>query len=473
MKTAGETVVDPRLAALIKSASAPAAVPKLPRPPEQIPGKLGLLGGAVNVVQSLRIGVAQPEAWRAKYGDIYRFSFLGTPMIGVWDADEVHAILRNEDQVWSTAMGWDTLMFAGLDARGGNLGTLLSLDFDEHRVARKLVQPAFTLKAIEGYLAILDRGFSSAIATWRERGRIDFKKEVRTLLARTAGEIFTGIRDADEMARVDRALSDFWHGMMALSRNRWVSPTFRKSQNGLATLLQTFLRLVPARRASGGDDLFSRMCQINDMDGLSDEAMVRVFITIMFGAYDTTSAALASMGYLLAKHPEWQERLRGEALALGSGSPDWTAMKSMKLHEWAWKETLRLMPVNGFLPRRALRDVVVGGYHLRAGTLVCPMNGAIGRHPKWWTEPGRFDPERFSPERAEDKRHAGAYNPFGAGAHACVGMQLANMEIKVFWHRLLTTCRFRLTPDYEARHQFTPMGMVTGKVGVTLEPLAG
>ena len=106
-------------------------------------------------------------------------------------------------------------------------------------------------------------------------------------------------------------------------------------------------------------------------------------------------------------------------------------------------------------------------------TLVCPMNGAIGRHPKWWTEPGRFDPERFSPERAEDKRHAGAYNPFGAGAHACVGMQLANMEIKVFWHRLLTTCRFRLTPDYEARHQFTPMGMVTGKVGVTLEPLAG
>ena len=49
------------------------------------------------------------------------------------------------------------------------LGSLLSLDFDEHKIARKLVQPAFTLKAIEGYLEILDRGFIPAIAAWREK----------------------------------------------------------------------------------------------------------------------------------------------------------------------------------------------------------------------------------------------------------------------------------------------------------------
>ena len=125
----------------------------------------------------------------------------------------------------------------------------------------------------------------------------------------------------------------------------------------------------------------------------------------------------------------------------------------------------------GFLPRRALRDVVLAGHPLRAGTFVAPMQGAMGHHPKWWTEPAKFDPERFSPERAEDKRHPGIYNPFGGGAHACVGMQLANMEVKVFWHRVLTTCRFELSTDYQARHSFTPMGMVTGKVGLTLQPL--
>lgn len=465
--------VDERLRTIIKRASAPEAVPPIPRASAAIPGQSGLFIGIVNVMKPLRSGIAHFAAQRDQYGDIHRVPFLGVPMVIVWDADEVHKILKNEDQVWSTAMGWDAMVFNGLDVRGGNVGTLLSLDFEDHRIARKLVQPAFTLKAIEGYVAILDRHFAQAIAAWRERKQIDFKAEVRTLLARTAGEIFTGIRDPQQMARVDQALSDFWSGMTVLSHNKWVSPTFRRARRGLATLLQIFLQLVPERRASGGDDLFSRMCQVGDADGVSDETLVRVFVTIMFGAFDTTSAALASMGYLLAKQPEWQDRLRKEAVRIGSAPLDVAAMKNMTLHDWAWKETLRLMPVNAFVPRRALREVVVGGHQIPAGALVCPANGAIGHHPKWWTNPGRFDPERFSPERAEDKRHPGIYNPFGAGAHACIGMQLANMQVKVFWHRLLRDCRFRLTRDYEARHQFTPMGMVSGKVRITLEPLDG
>lgn len=87
------------------------------------------------------------------------------------------------------------------------------------------------------------------------------------------------------------------------------------------------------------------------------------------------------------------------------------------------------------------------------------------------TEPEKFDPERFSPERAEDKKHPGIFMPFGAGAHACIGMQLANMEMKQFWHRMLRTCRFRLAKDYDGRHSLAPFGIVTGGVRLTLERL--
>jgi cytochrome P450 len=99
------------------------------------------------------------------------------------------------------------------------------------------------------------------------------------------------------------------------------------------------------------------------------------------------------------------------------------------------------------------------------------MTGGIGRHPKWWTNADTFDPERFSPERAEDKKHSGIFNPFGAGAHACVGMQLANMEMKQFWHRMLRTCRFRLAPDYTGRHSFAPFGIISGDVRLAVEKL--
>src|SRR5437762_3390095 len=101
--------VDPALLAQIKSASAPGPAHDLPRPPDAIPGPLGFFSGIVNVVQSLRIGMAASDAFREKYGDIHRFQFLGIPTVAVWDPDEVHKIFKNEDGAWSTAMGWDTM----------------------------------------------------------------------------------------------------------------------------------------------------------------------------------------------------------------------------------------------------------------------------------------------------------------------------------------------------------------------------
>jgi cytochrome P450 len=465
-------LVDSGIAAVIKSAGAPRGVPPPANAPKDLPGIDGVFWAIHGLVGVLRRGVAyEVENGLERFGDLYRAPFIASSVVVIWDADEIHKILRNDDQVWSTAMGWDTLMFEGLDSRSGNIGALLTLDFDDHRVARKLVQPAFTLNALKGYLAVAERSFDRVLPQWIERRRVDFKSEVRALLAGVASEIFTGIRDPAKIAMLDRALSDFWHGMMAITRNPWLSATYRRSRRGFEKLKTSFLGLVDERRTNGGADLFSLLCQVEDRDGLSDEAMVRVFLTIMFGAFDTTSAAMSSMAYLLAKHPQWQERLRVEAARIPPGGLDVSAMKGLRELEWVWKETLRLMPVSSFVPRRALRDVVVQDHRLPAGTLVGPMAGAIGRHPKWWKEPSRFDPERFSPERAEDKQHPGIFNPFGAGAHACVGMQLANLEMKAFWHKFLGACRFSLEKDYEARHTHTPMGCVSGKVSLRLDRL--
>ena len=40
-------------------------------------------------------------------------------------------------------------------------------------------------------------------------------------------------------------------------------------------------------------------------------------IFLMMAAHDTTTSTLTTMMYLLARHPEWQERLRAKAVALG------------------------------------------------------------------------------------------------------------------------------------------------------------
>jgi cytochrome P450 len=177
------------------------------------------------------------------------------------------------------------------------------------------------------------------------------------------------------------------------------------------------------------------------------------------------------MAYLLARHPEWQDRLRAEAQRVGSERLQLEDTKRMEETDWVWKETLRLYPVASDVPRMALRDVEVGGHRIPAGALALALIGPAMHDPNYWTEPSKFDPERFSPARAEDKRAKGIYLPFGAGAHACIGAQLATAEVKAFWHTLLRRCRIRLASDRAVHHEYRPIGIVSGQVELILEPL--
>jgi len=136
-----------------------------------------------------------------------------------------------------------------------------------------------------------------------------------------------------------------------------------------------------------------------------------------------------------------------------------------------WKETLRLFPVAGDVPRTTLRDVQLGQWRIPAGAGVIPFIATVLQDGSWWTDPQTFDPDRFSEGRAEDKKHKGLFLPFGAGAHACIGLQLATTEVKGFWHAMLTRCRFRLERDYEGHHGFTPIGTVSGDVALVVERL--
>jgi cytochrome P450 len=472
-----ETRVDPDLQKIIRTASRPIGSSPKVTPPADMPGEEGMLAGLATLIGFTTKGVAHPLAKRERYGDIHKLQFMDRPIVAVWDADLVHRILQNEDRVWSTALGWDALSTNGLDPSVGNLGGLLSRDFEDHRAARKIVQPAFTMKAIDGYLVATGKIFDEVLPAWVASGRVDFKAAARPLLARVATHLFLGLKDPAAIVAVDSALADFWGAIFALSRNPRLSPAFARARKGFQTLLATLRALIPQRRSSEQTDVFSLICRGMEPDAEAEETLVRVFANIMLAAYDTTFVTLTSMAYLLAKHPEWQDRLREENAKVREqtgGALDGSSMKSLKQTELVWKETLRLLPMNVFLPRIALRDVDLGPFRVRAGTFVAPMNGGMGRHPRWWKEPSRFDPERFSPDRAEDRQHPGIYNPFGAGAHACIGMQLANMEVKLFWHKLLGSCSLSLEKDYEAQHTITPLGSVSGKVSLRLKarPLA-
>ena len=459
--------VDPEILRLVGDVGRPERGYDIPTDTRHIPGNDGLLAGLASLWGWMRHGHHHLQTQAKKHGPLYRGQVGADKFVFVADPKLAGEVLRNGDNAWSTALGW-LVQFGGIT--DGPMDSPITLDFGPHRDVRKLLQPAFKAEALESYVNAAVPLFESAIAQWLAQGDVAFKASVRDLFARVSAKVFMGVDDPLEGARLDRAMSDYWAGGLALSKREWLSPTWRRARRAYRDLFEHLRVQVDERRASDSPDLFSRLCRTNKgVDWLDDDALVRMFLAVMSAAFDTTSAGVTSMAYLLATHPEWQTRLRTEARHVPTQPIRYDEIKKLERHDLVWKETLRYYPVAPSIPRQALRDVTLGGYHIPAGTIVGVVLSAALRDPSCWTEPDLFDPERFSAERSEGKKSHGAYMPFGAGAHACVGAQLSALEAKAFWHTLLGKARFQLARPYPARHEFKPLGSVSGKVELIVE----
>ena len=434
-----------------------------------LPGQSGLVAGMRNLFGVTRHGVDHLRAQVARYGKVYRHSFGPMQIVWVADPELLSEITRNEGKTWSAALGW-RLLFDGIDQSRPYVDSPALLDFEPHKDIRRLLQPGFGAAAVDGYIDTTVELVEPAVERWLAAGRVSFKAEARRLFATIANRIFLGASDPAEVAVLDRSMADFWKGPLAISHRTWLSPTWRRAVRGYARLRDMLRAQVLERRASERTDLFSRVCRVAPEIGwVDDAALVSCYLGVMAAAFDTTSVAVTSMAYALATHPEWQDRLAAEALAQ-SGPVTTESLKNLELCDRAWRETLRRYPVAVDLPRRPLRDVELGGHRIPMGAMVLALTGPLHFDPEVWTDPDAFDPDRFSPARAEDRRRRGAYFPFGAGAHACIGAQLSTMESKAFWQILLRRARIRLARPYVARHEVTPLGCVSGKVELIVEP---
>lgn len=119
------------------------------------------------------------------------------------------------------------------------------------------------------------------------------------------------------------------------------------------------------------------------------------------------------------------------------------------------RETLRLHPAGVVGPREAATDIDIGGYQIRAGTLILWSAYLTGRDPDVWPDPDRFadldDTQRSDTDQA--------WVPFGGGARNCISFALAQMELTIILARLAQ--RLDLAPTISAVPR--PYGMVVNR----------
>lgn len=164
-----------------------------------------------------------------------------------------------------------------------------------------------------------------------------------------------------------------------------------------------------------------------------NEMCAQSFI-FFFAGFETSSTAMSFALYLLAKHPEIQQKVREEVRrikALHKDVIDYDALMEMHYLNQVFNETLRMYPPVGTLIRFVENDYKIPDTELTIPKDLIVTIPVYGIHydPEIYPNPKKFNPDRFSTEEVQ-KRHPYAFLPFGEGPRNCIGMRFAQLQSK-------------------------------------------
>ena len=173
-----------------------------------------------------------------------------------------------------------------------------------------------------------------------------------------------------------------------------------------------FAKLAADKRASPTDDVASIIANATvDGEPLNDRDMAGYYIILAAAGHDTTSASTAGAMMALAQDPDQFARLKADRSLLPG------------IVEEAIRWTT---PVQHFM-RTAAEDVELGGQQIAKGDWIM-MNYISANHDERVFD----DPRKFDASRSPNRHVA-----FGAGAHQCLGLHMARLEMKILFNELL------------------------------------
>ena len=259
-------------------------------------------------------------------------------------------------------------------------------------------------------------------------------------------------------------MESFWLMLLPFAEvlERLPVPKLRRARMARARLDAIIYGMIADRRASGRDhgDLLSMLLTAQDEDeggGMTDQQVRDEAMTIFLAGHETTANALMWMWYLLSSAPDVEAKLHAEVDRVLQGRlPGLGDLASLQYVERVVTEAMRLYPPAWIIGRRAIDDYQLGDYVAPARSILVMSPYLMQRDPRFYTDPGRFDPDRWTPEfRAALPKFA--YFPFGGGPRQCIGESFAWMELILLTATISQQWRLRLVPG----HPVVPQPLIT------------
>ncbi|MFE3558489.1 cytochrome P450 [Streptomyces sp. NPDC059193] len=391
---------------------------------------------------------------RQEHGDVVRI-VAGPPglraeLYCVFSAEGAQQVLASE----SANFRKDNPFYQEIRDSFGN-GLLTSQDEDYLR-QRRLVQPLFTRRRVDGYAEAVAAETEAVVSAWERApgGVVDVSGQMMHLALRTVARILFGTDVEATVDVVDRCFPVITEYVLRRGYSptniprSWPTPANKRAAAAMDELYAVCDEIIAERRTrpagEAGEDLLALLAAAKSADDAEfdvTELRDQVLVFLLAG-HETTATSLGFALHLLARHPEEQERAREEiGRVLGDRTPEAADLERLPYLTQVLKETMRLYPAAPVIGRNAVAATEVDGHAIPAGANVILAPWVTHRHPLHWPDPERFDPERFTPE-AEAGRPRYAWFPFGGGPRACIGQHFSMLESVIALAMILRAYEF-------------------------------
>jgi cytochrome P450 len=322
---------------------------------------------------------------------------------------------------------------------------------------RRIIDPAFEGGRLRAAFPAIWAASEAAVARMGEG-----VQEVELAASHAAADLI--FRTLFSIPIEDRVAQAVFHAFRAYQRSapilnlaafvplpRWIPRLRRRATRTSAAAIRRLIARLTADRAqaiaagTAPDDLATRIMTSPDpLTGqrFSTGEMVDQVAIFFLAGHETSASALAWALYLLATHPEVQDRVAGEAAAL---RPEFGTVAGLRLTRDVFREALRLYPPVPMLVRETTGAELFRGRKLGRGAQVVISPWHLHRHERIWERPDEFDPDRWAGEGRETAREG--YLPFSRGPRVCPGAGFAMLEGTLMLAHLLRAFRFEAVPD--------------------------
>jgi cytochrome P450 len=234
---------------------------------------------------------------------------------------------------------------------------------------------------------------------------------------------------------------------------KWMPRLFRSGTKasarkirGLITQL-TSVRTDAIAAGTAPDDLATKIMTTADPETgerFETEEMVDQVVIFFLAGHETSASALAWALYLMARYPEWQDKLAQEAKQLTHG--DFGLVSKLRVSRDVFRETLRLYPP---VPMMVLENTCPEQFRerdVKRGSQIVVSPWHLHRHERLWENPDGFDPSRWATENGKQCQRD-AFIPFSAGSRVCTGAGFAMVEGPLILSRILRDFRVKITDE--------------------------